>query len=447
MARTARPINPYPKRLLKAAIELLLLAGLSLLVGCVGVSAGAGSGGQQSGTLSFAAAILDFGNVTSGSSKALTVTATNTGPASVTVRSAAISTKYFALMAPSLPVTVAPGQSTTLSIQFKPNAAGAFAASLILTSDASSATISLKGAGVTTETPGQLTLSPTAADFGTVTVGNRQPVSESITNTGGSSVDISQIALSGTGFTMSGISAPLTLAAGQNATFTVTFTPTASGAASGNIAITSDGSNPSVNLPLSGTGTLVVAQLSVIPTTLAAGSVAVGASGTVSGSLSASGANVTISAASTNNSVFTIGGISLPLTIPAGNSTPFTITFSPVTAGAASATLTFISNAQPSTTTAALTGTGTPAPTHDVNLSWNPSSSSGISGYNVYRAVYTSSCGSFSKINPSLDTGTLYTDSVVVDGTSYCYATTAVNSSNEESGYSNIVSNVQIPAP
>jgi hypothetical protein len=190
-----------------------------------------------------------------------------------------------------------------------------------------------------------------------------------------------------------------------------------------------------------------VGQLSVSPTTFAAGSVVVGTSGTVSGSLSASGANVTISAASTNNAAFSIGGISLPLTVPAGESIPFTITFTPAATGAASGTLTLTSNAQPSTTTAALTGTGTPAPTHDVDLSWNPSSSSGISGYNIYRAVYTSSCGSFSKINTSLDTSTLYTDSVVVDGKAYCYATTAVNTSNEESGYSNIISNVQIPAP
>jgi hypothetical protein len=280
-----------------------------------------------------------------------------------------------------------------------------------------------------------------------VTVGNSEPITESITNIGGSSVDISQIAISGTGFTMSGISAPLTLAAGQNATFTVTFTATSSGSATGNIAITSDGSNPNLGLPLTGTGTLAVAQLSVTPTTFAAGSVVVGTSGTVSGSLSASGANVTISAAGTNNSAFSIGGISLPMTVPAGQSIPFTITFSPTTAGAASGTLTFTSNAQPSTTTASLTGTGTPAPTHDVSLSWDPSSSSGIAGYNIYRAVYTGSCAPFSKINTSLDTGTLYTDSVVVDGTSYCYATTAVNTSNEESGYSNIVSNVQIPAP
>jgi hypothetical protein len=35
----------------------------------------------------------------------------------------------------------------------------------------------------------------------------------------------------------------------------------------------------------------------------------------------------------------------------------------------------------------------------------------------------------------------------VVDSANYCYATTAVNTSNEESAYSNVVSNVQVPAP
>jgi hypothetical protein len=50
-------------------------------------------------------------------------------------------------------------------------------------------------------------------------------------------------------------------------------------------------------------------------------------------------------------------------------------------------------------------------------------------------------------INSVLNTTTLYTDSAVVDDTSYCYATTAVNSSNQESGYSNVAPNVQIPGP
>jgi fibronectin type 3 domain-containing protein len=108
--------------------------------------------------------------------------------------------------------------------------------------------------------------------------------------------------------------------------------------------------------------------------------------------------------------------------------------------------LTITSNAQSSITTEALTGTGTPAPTHLVNLSWTASTSTDVASYNVYRALYSNSaCGAFSKINPVPNTTTLYTDSTVANSTAYCYATTAVDASNEESSYSNIVSNVMIP--
>jgi hypothetical protein len=177
------------------------------------------------------------------------------------------------------------------------------------------------------------------------------------------------------------------------------------------------------------------------------GSVVVGTNGTASGTLTATGASVKVTAASSNNSVFTISGLTLPTTIAAGSSVPFTVTFTPTATGAVSATLTFTSNAQPTTTTASVTGTGTAAPTYSVALSWTASTSSDINGYNIYRAVYTSSCGTFTKINSVLNAGVTYTDTVLVDGTNYCYATTAVNTSNEESGYSNVVSNVQIPAP
>jgi fibronectin type 3 domain-containing protein len=68
-----------------------------------------------------------------------------------------------------------------------------------------------------------------------------------------------------------------------------------------------------------------------------------------------------------------------------------------------------------------------------------------VVGYNIYRAAYTTSCGSYSQINTALNTSTLYTDSTVANGASYCYASTAVNTSDQESSYSNIVSNVKIP--
>jgi hypothetical protein len=155
---------------------------------------------------------------------------------------------------------------------------------------------------------------------------------------------------------------------------------------------------------------------------------------------------VTVDSAVSSNSAFTLSGLALPLTLAAGQNASFTVTFSPTAMGAQTATLTFTSNAQSSDTIVALTGTGVAASTHTVALSWNASTSPNILGYNVYRALYSSSsCGGYSKINALLETGTLYTDSSVVDGTSYCYAATAVNASNEESVYSNVVSNIQVP--
>jgi hypothetical protein len=301
----------------------------------------------------------------------------------------------------------------------------------------------------TTTAPGALTSNPTSLSFGAVTIANSASLPETITNTGDTSVTISQIAVGGTGFTLTGVkTTPITLGVGQSTSFLVTFSPKSAASANGTVTVTSDASNFSLTIALSGAGTTTVGQLGVSPTTLAIGTVAIGTSGSASGSLSASGASVTVLSASTNNAAFSFTGMTLPVTIAAGQSLPFTVTFSPTTAGDVTATLSLASDAGNSPTTEALTGTGEVAPTYDVALSWNASTSSNISGYNVYRAVYSNSnCGSFSKINPSLEASTIYTDSVVVDGTSYCYAATAVNSSNQESGYSNVVSNIQVPAP
>ena len=387
---------------------------------------------------------LSFGSVTVGSNQSLSETVTNTGGTSVTISQIGTSGTGYSLSGITAPVTLAAGQSATFGVTFTPVSVGSVSGNITITSNASNPTLTipLSGTGVAL---GALGSNPTSLTFGSVTVGSNQSLSETVTNTGGSSVTISQVGISGTGFSVSGITTPVTLTAGQSASFSVTFAPQSATNASGNLTITSTASNPTLTIALSGTGTAAAGQLAASPTTLGLGSVVVGTSGTASGSLTASGANVTVTAASSNNSVFSLSGLSLPVTIPAGQSASFTVTFSPLVSGAANGTLTFTSNAQPATTTETLTGTGTPAPTHTVNLSWNASTSSNISGYNIYRAVYTSSCGSFSKINSVLNTSTLYTDSAVVNGTSYCYATTAVDSGNAESTYSNIASNVQIP--
>ncbi len=400
--------------------------------------------GVSQGTLGANPTTLSFGTVTVGSNKSLSETVTNTGGSSVTISQVSATGSGFSLSGITAPVTLNAGQSTTFTVTFAPGSASGASGNVSIISNASNSTlnIALSGTGVSQATLGA---NPTTLSFGSVTVGSNQSLSETVTNTGGSTATINQATISGTGFTLSGITTPLTLGAGQSTTFTVKFAPSSAGSASGTVTITSTASNPTLTIALSGTGTAAVGQLTVNPTTLNLGSIVAGSTGTASGSLIATGANVTVTAVSSNNSVFSVSGLSLPVTIPAGQSTPFTVTFSPQVAGAVSATLTFTSNAQPTTTTETVTGTGTAQSTHTVNLSWNASTSSDVTGYNIYRAVYTTGCGSYSKINSVLDTSTLYTDSSVVNGTSYCYASTAVNSNNEESGYSNIVSNVQIP--
>src|SRR5579863_6618214 len=134
MRKTSKS-KTFPTSLGKAAGGLLLLAGLTFLVGCQGVSAGGSSNPQT--TLNLGSGSLDFGSVAAGSSKTMTVTAVNSGPASVTISSAAISTKYFSLTSPNLPISIAAGLSVPVSITFKPNAAGNFTASVAVTSDAS----------------------------------------------------------------------------------------------------------------------------------------------------------------------------------------------------------------------------------------------------------------------------------------------------------------------
>src|SRR5438477_11117377 len=89
-------------------------------------------------------------------------------------------------------------------------------------------------------------------------------------------------------------------------------------------------------------------QLTVAPTSLEFGNVAVGSTGTSSATLTASGSDVTVTAASANNALFAVTGPSLPVKIPAGQSASFSVTFSPQASGTAIGTLSFTSNAQTS---------------------------------------------------------------------------------------------------
>jgi len=152
---------------------------------------------------------------------------------------------------------------------------------------------------------------------------------------------------------------------------------------------------------------------------------------------------VTLSSGTSSNSEFTLGGLTLPLTIGAGQSVPFTVKFSPQMSGTASSNIAFASNASISSITEVVTGNGASTIQHSVDLSWNPSTSA-VAEYNIYRG--STSGGPYTKINSSLDAAASYTDGTVQSGQNYFYVTTAVESTGVESGYSNVVS-VAVPTP
>jgi hypothetical protein len=101
-------------------------------------------------TLTINAASVAFGSVDLGQPATQTVTLSSTGSASVTVNSAVVAGTGFTLSGSALPVTLAPGQTATLGVEFNPTVAGAATGTLTVSSTSSTnatAAIALTGTG------------------------------------------------------------------------------------------------------------------------------------------------------------------------------------------------------------------------------------------------------------------------------------------------------------
>src|SRR5277367_2147873 len=74
-------------------------------------------------------------------------------------------------------------------------------------------------------------------------------------------------------------------------------------------------------------------QLAVSPTTMSFGNVAVGSNSVKQGALTAGSSDITVSSAAWNGQGYSLSGITFPVTVPAGQNVPFTVTFAPQAAG------------------------------------------------------------------------------------------------------------------
>jgi len=371
---------------------------------------------------------LRFGDVIVGQTQTLIVTLTNNGQGSATISSVAVSNSAFSVQGLSLPLVLAGGQSVELNVKFTPQGMGGTWGTIAFSSYGSSAlSLSGWGNGVSSEA---LTVAPSTLSFGQVPAGSSSTLPLVLTNDRSWGVTIWAVTPSGSGFSFSGATFPLTLGVGKSITLKVTFAPQAAGLEGGSLFI----GGPAMTVPLTGTGSSAVTapgQLTIAPAPLNFGNVAEGTTNTLPITLSAAGGSVTVSSASSSSSQFVLEGASFPLTLTGGQTLSFNVAFTPQSSGTISGSLSFASNASNSQASETLNGVGT-ITTYSVSLYWN--SSSEAQGYNVYRS--TAANGTYSKINSSLNPTTAYTDSTVAPGQTYYYEATTVSSSGQESARS-----------
>lgn len=291
---------------------------------------------------------------------------------------------------------------------------------------------------------GNLLPSATSVDFGSVNVGSNATKSVTVTNNGDARIGITQISVAGSQFSLSSNSS-FTLDAAQQATVSFRFAPTAAGAATGTASISTDTPSVALSIQLTGTGLSTgTAQLTASPSSVSFGTVATGSQNSKTVTLGNYGAvSVTINSASYTGAAFSVSGLTTPLTLSAGQSSAFTVSFNPSSDGSSSGSITFVDRSGTTLLTVPLSGTAATAASHYVDLSWTASAST-VAGYRIYRGGVSG--GPYTLLSNTLVSGTTFRDSTVLGGSTYFYVVTAVDSTGAESGYSNQVT-AAIPLP
>ena len=402
------------------------LSGTLSVVDSVGTQTVALSGtgtGVAAATLSVSS--LTFSSqLVNTTSTAMSVTLTNSGSAALSVTGISASGTFAETN--NCGTSLAAGANCNIEVTFTPTTAGTLSGTLSVVDSVGTQTVALSGAGATA---GTLVTSPANIAFGNVTTGQSSSQTVTLSNSGGTPVTISSLSLSGSGVTVTGLTTPLTLGASGYTSFTVTFDPTSAGSVSGGVYLTNNGSTPSFELPVTGTG-VAVASISLSPTSLSFANQGVGTtSAAQSVTLTNNGsATLTLSSISASGSFAETNNCGS--TVAAGGSCTIEVTLTPTAQGATSGTLAVADNATGSPQSVTLAGTGVP----EVLLSWNADSGS-LNGYNTYRS--TVSGGPYTKLTSSPQAANSYTDLAVQSGNTYYYVVTAVSTSNVESGYSN----------
>jgi len=223
------------------------------------VAAGGFTGTGQNGPtvpLTFTPTSLSFGNVILNSSSAKTVTIKNVSTSTVTLSSVTGSGYFTAAPSGTTPCggALLAGKSCTVTVTYKPVVVGGNIGGITVIDDAAVSTQVQNAAGTGILA---VTVSPTTINFGSVTVGTTSSVQVvTVTNFVKTAVPINSIVASGDFIytTGGGIPCGATIPANSICTLGVEFSPTVTGAISGDLTLSDAAvSSPEV-VSLKGTG-------------------------------------------------------------------------------------------------------------------------------------------------------------------------------------------------
>jgi len=317
----------------------------------------AGTGSTATfGQLQASPASVSFGTVGTGGNATQQVILSNTGTAAVQISSIAASGTGFSVNGITAPFTLNAGTAATLNVVFAPTTGGSATGSVTVTSNANNSplTIPVTGSGAQ---PG-LSIAPASFAYGSVVDGQTKSQNFTLTNTGTSSLTISQLSVSGAGYSISGLATPSTIAAGASATFSAVFAPTTAGSLPGSVTVSSNAPGSPATVALSGTGVAGTVTLSANPTSLSFGSVNAGVTSSKSITLTNSGTgNVTISQVTVSAKDVSASGVTTPLTLTPGQTQTMNVVFNPSAAETVSGNIT-VASTQGTSTVISVSGTG-----------------------------------------------------------------------------------------
>jgi hypothetical protein len=301
---------------------------------------------------------LDFGNVGVGKQVSHTAAVVNNSKTLVTLTKASVSGTEFSISGLQFPLSLHPGQKSNFMVWYKGSRAGKAEGTLSFNGQPDSSDPVILTASTGSSTP-QLTISSASHDFGNVTVNTVANAALTLTNSGAASLNISRIAISGTGFEASAIKAPTTVPAGGNVVVDLTFSPKTSGSFSGAVTVSSDDpKTPTATVALAGTATnQSIGKLIATPAALNFNNVQEGSTASSVTTLKNVGAaNVTLSQINLSGSGFSTSGIATPVLVVPGESLTLTVKYSPTTTRATSGDISLVS-AQGGITSVSVSGT------------------------------------------------------------------------------------------